>query len=210
MLMNGKIFARDNLFYLTAKYSRSSMTVKFVCLSLWCFLAFSSFSQQKVTDLDKSPLDESYFPPNYPILKMDGKVKEAPLARVIYSRPQKLGRQIFGGLVAYDQVWRLGANEATEIELFKTAKINGRTLPKGRYTLYAICADSVWTVIFNNEKDVWGLYYNPKKDVLRTEVPVQKTAEPVEAFTMYFENRGDGALLNILWDRVRVSVPISF
>jgi len=181
-----------------------------ISLALFCLISISSFAQQKPTDLDKSPMDMSYSPPNYPILKMDGKTKSLPLARVIYSRPQKLGREIFGGIVAYDKVWRMGANEATEIEFFKNAKINGKTLSKGRYTMYAICTDSIWTIIFNSDKDVWGLYYNPKKDVLRVNEPVQKGNESVEALTMYFEDMNGGTTLNILWDTTRVALPINF
>ena len=184
--------------------------MKKICAALFCLVTVSSFAQPKPTDLDKSPMDMSYSPPNYPILKMDGKVKIAPVARVIYSRPQKLGREIFGGIVAYDKIWRMGANEATEIEFFKNVKINGKTLNKGRYTMYAICTDSVWTIIFNSEMDVWGLYYNEKKDELRVNVPVQTNNESVEPFTMYFEDIPGGTNLNILWDTTKVALPISF
>jgi hypothetical protein len=184
--------------------------MKRICLALFCLISISSLAQQKPTDLDKSPMDMSYSPPNYPILKMDGKVKSAPVARVIYSRPQKLGREIFGGIVAYDKIWRIGANEATEIEFFKNVKINGKTLAQGRYTLYAICTDSVWTLIFNSERDVWGLYYNPKKDVMRVNVPVHAGNDPVEALTIYFEDFRGGTTLNVLWDTTRASLPIYF
>lgn len=178
--------------------------------ALFCLLSLSSFAQQKPTDLDKSPMDVSYCPPNYPILKMNGKVKDEPVARVVYSRPQKLGRDVFGSIVSYNQVWRLGANEATEIEFFRNVKINGKTILKGRYSIYAICADTAWTLILNTEKDVWGLLYNLKKDVYRTTVPVQKNSEPVEAFTIYFEDIQGGTILNILWDTVKVALPIKF
>jgi len=181
-----------------------------IFLALFSLITLSSFAQQKPTDLDKSPMDVSYSPVNYPILKMDGKVKSAPVARVIYSRPQKLGREIFGGIVAYDKVWRMGANEATEIEFFRNVKIGGKTLDKGRYTMYGICTDTMWTIIFNTEKDVWGLYYNPKKDVLRVNEPVQKNDGSVEALTMYFEDTTGGTKLNILWDTTKVSLPINF
>jgi hypothetical protein len=70
------------------------------------------------TNPDRSPMDMVYFPTDYPLLKMAGKTTASPLMRIIYSRPQKQGRQIFGGLVQYDMPWRLGANEATEIEFF--------------------------------------------------------------------------------------------
>ncbi len=184
--------------------------MKKVFVAVFYLLSLSSFAQQQPTELDKSPMDMSYSPPNYPILKMNGKITEQPVARVIYSRPQKAGRVIFGGIVSYGQIWRLGANEATEIEFFKNVKINGRTLPKGRYTLYAICTDTKWTIIFNTEKDIWGLAYNEKKDALRIDAPVQNINTPVEVFTMYFEDMKGGTTLNMLWDNVKVALPIYF
>lgn len=182
---------------------------KFLAALLILF-AFTANAQQKPTDLDKSPADISYCPANYPILKMNGKVTDAPIARVIYSRPQKAGRVIFGGIVAYNQVWRLGANEATEIEFFRNVKIGDKTVAKGRYTMYAICSETKWTIILNSEKDIWGLSYNSKKDVLRIDEPVQQLDAPVEAFTIYFEDAKNASTLNILWDNVKVSLPISY
>lgn len=177
---------------------------------LLLILAITSSAQQNPTDLDKSPMDMVYWPANYPILKMTGKATSAPVARIIYSRPQKAGRDIFGGIVGYGEVWRLGANEATEIEFFKSVKLNGKTVPKGRYTLYAICDQDKWTIIVNSDKDVWGLAYNQKKDVLRADLPVQKSDEPVEALTMYFTNDASTASLNILWDNTKVVVPFTY
>ena len=150
-----------------------------------------------------------YWPANYPILKMSGKITSPPVARVIYSRPQKAGRDIFGGIVGYGQVWRLGANEATEIEFFKPVKINGKTVPKGRYTLYAVCNADRWTIIVNGDKDVWGLAYNQKKDVLRADFPVQKNDDAIEVLTMYFNSEKNTANLNILWDNTKVVIPLT-
>ena len=107
-----------------------------------------TIAQQKPTDLDKSPLDVSYYPSNYPIIKMRGQTALAePAARILYSRPQLNGRTIFGEEIKYNEVWRLGANEATEIELFKNAVIGGKKVPKGRYTLYCIPTATKWTII---------------------------------------------------------------
>ena len=184
--------------------------MKKVIAIIFCLTTISSLAQQQPTELDKSPMDISYSPPNYPILKMNGKITAQPAARIIYSRPQKAGRMIFGGIVAYNQIWRLGANEATEIEFFKNVKINGKTLPKGRYTLYAICSETKWTIIFSTEKDIWGLAYNGKKDALRTNVPVQNMDTTVEALTMFFGDMKGGTALNILWDNVKVALPIYF
>lgn len=185
--------------------------MKHIFLALLVCSCLSSFAQQNPTDVDKSPMDVSYCPANYPILKMNGKVKDQPVARVLYSRPQKAGREIFGNLVSYNQVWRLGANEATEIEFFKNVKIGGKSIPKGRYTMYAICTPDKWTIIFNSEKDVWGLSYNQKKDVARVEAAVENMPQTVENLTMFFDTiSANSSSLNIWWDNVRVSVPFSY
>lgn len=177
------------------------------------FLLLCSFvvcAQQKPTELDKSPLDVSYCPPNYPIQKMNGKITMQPIARVLYSRPQKAGRDLFGNLIVYNQIWRLGANEATEIEFFKDVKIGDKKVSKGRYTLYAICSENTWSIIINSEKDVWGLSYNAKKDMARIDVPVQQTESITEYFTIYFDNTSSSGNLNIMWDKLKVAMPFTF
>ncbi|MEY3738623.1 MAG: hypothetical protein RL034_710 [Bacteroidota bacterium] len=168
-------------------------------------------AQQKPTDLDKSPMDMSYWPSNFPMLKLSGKASGEPFARVIYGRPQKNGRVLFGDIVQYNSIWRLGANEATEIEFFVPVKIDGKLVPKGRYTLYSIPNENNWTLILNTDNFSWGNFsYNAKKDLLRVQVPVLKTMDTTEAFTLYFEETNLGAGLIILWDQVKVMLPISF
>lgn len=161
--------------------------------------------------MDKSPMDMSYYPVNYPALKIQNKVTEPIVARIIYSRPQKGGRTIFGGLVEYGKVWRLGANEATEIEFYKHVRIGGKKIPKGRYTLYATVYEDKWTIILNKETDIWGAFkYDSKKDILRTDVTVQKTSDALEALAIVFEKSTDGLNLVIGWDTVKVVLPITF
>ena len=151
-----------------------------------------------------------YYPNNYPVLKIQDKATEPMVARVIYSRPQKNGRLIFGDLVEYGKVWRLGANEATEIEFFRSVKIGDKKVEKGRYTLYAIPAEDTWTIILNKDNDTWGAFkYDEQKDVLRTTVPVQKLNEGVEALAMTFEKSDSGCNLIIAWDNIKASLPIS-
>jgi hypothetical protein len=177
-------------------------------LALGLLLATQTVSaQQKPTELDKSPLDVTYMPANYPVLKMKNGVNGEPMARVLYSRPLKKGREIFGEEVKYDEIWRIGANESTEIELFRNATIGGKKVPKGRYTVYCVPTANKWTLIFNKENYSWGSYsYKPEKDVAKVDVPVQKNAESVEALTMYFDNSN----WIIMWDTVKVEVPVSF
>jgi hypothetical protein len=165
----------------------------------------------KLPALDKSPIDIAYFPDGYPVLKIRDKAADYPVMRVIYSRPQKSGRTIFGELVEYGKVWRMGANEATEIEIYQNVRVDGKKLSKGRYTLYAIVEQDKWTIIINKETDTWGAFkYDAKKDVMRTEVAVQKTAEPIESLSMVFEKTFTGANLVIAWDNVKVAVPMTF
>ena len=180
---------------------------------LLCFIISCSFSfsqSGKLPEVDKSPMDVSYYPNNYPILKIQNKATEPLAARILYSRPQKQGRKIFGELVEYGKVWRLGANEATEIEFYKDVKIGGKKVPKGRYTLYAIVSENVWTMILNKDTDTWGAFkYDSKKDVLRTDVVVQKTDEVVESMSMFFEKSTNGISLIIAWEQLKVTLPIT-
>lgn len=176
------------------------------------FIGYTGVAQTSISKLpaiDKSPMDMAYYPANYPVLKIQDKASEPLVARVIYSRPQKNNRVVFGELVEYNQVWRMGANEATEIEFYRDVKINGKKILKGKYTLYAIVNPTEWTMILNKETDTWGAFkYDQKKDVLRLAVPVQRTTEPADAFTLFFERIPNGMNLNIAWDTVLVSLPI--
>lgn len=180
---------------------------KTIFLAAFVLAAQFVMAQPKPADLDKSPMDISYDPANFPILKMRGQASGEPLARLVYSRPQKKGRDIFGQEVKYNEVWRLGANESTELELFKNATIGGKKVPKGRYTLYCIPTETKWTIIVSKENYTWGSFtYKSDKDVTRFDVPVQKNSDITEALTMYFDNNN----LVILWDYVKATVPVTF
>lgn len=185
-------------------------TICFLYLVCTCFVAAAQ-STIKLPEVDKSSMDISYYPNNYPILKIQNKLTEPLVMRIIYSRPLKQGRKIFGELVEYGKVWRLGANEATEIEFYKDVKINGKKIPKGRYTLYAIVNETQWTMIFNKETDTWGAFkYDSKKDILRVDVAIEKTDEVVDALSMIFDKVKNGAALIIAWEQVRVTLPVSW
>lgn len=187
------------------------MKKSFALILLTLGLSFTLFAQNSFTPMDKSPLDMIYYPTNYPILKIQNKVTEPLAARILYSRPQKNGRKVFGELVELGKIWRLGANEATEIELFKDAKIGTTKVKKGKYTLYAIPNNDKWTIIINKEMDVWGAFiYNQSKDVVRIDIKTEKTSELIEAFSMNFEKVATGINLVIGWDDVIAKLPISF
>lgn len=177
---------------------------------LCCFSITLALGQSKFPPMDKSPMDVSYYPVNYPILKIQDRATEPLLARVVYSRPQKSGRTVFGELVEFGKIWRLGANEATEVEFYRDVKIGGKKLKKGRYTMYALVTPEKWTIIFNTDTDTWGAFkYDAKKDVLRTEVPAQKNTDVLESLSMGFEKANGGFNLVAGWDDVMVRLPIS-
>ncbi|MEI2740674.1 MAG: DUF2911 domain-containing protein [Chitinophagaceae bacterium] len=179
----------------------SAFQLFFICL----------LAQNNLPPVDKSPMDMSYYPVNYPILKINDKITEPLAARVVYSRPQKAGRTIFGGLLKYGEVWRMGANEATEIEFFKNVRFGGKKINKGRYTLYAIVNETSWTIIINKETDTWGSFkYDAKKDVARKDITIQKTDTIIESLAMAFEKTLTGFNLVIAWDNVKASVPFTF
>ncbi|MEP6674631.1 MAG: DUF2911 domain-containing protein [Ferruginibacter sp.] len=174
------------------------------------FISIGLSAQSKFPPLDKSPMDMSYYPSGYPVLKIQDKATEPLAARVVYSRPQKNNRVIFGELIEYGKVWRLGANEATELELFQNVKIGSAKIKKGRYTLYAVPYAEKWTIILNKETDTWGSFkYDEKKDILRFDVPIQKQTEITDAFTMFFDKSTAGFNLVIVWDDVKVNLPIT-
>jgi hypothetical protein len=172
----------------------------------------SAGGQQKETvipsGLDKSPMDMSYYPQNYPILKMQHKNVEPITARLIYSRPQKNGRIIFGSLIEYGKTWRLGANEASEIEFFKDVTIQQKRIPRGRYILYCIPYSDKWIIKFNADLNTWGLQIDSTKDLFQFEIPIAKTNYPYEFFTMEFEPAEPGLQLAMMWDSVRAVLPI--
>jgi hypothetical protein len=131
--------------------------------------------------------------------------------KIVYGQPQKKGREIFGQLVPYDQVWRTGANEATEIHLTRDIKINNTDLKAGNYSLFTIPGKEKWTIIINGDLGLWGAYnYNVKSDVLRFEVPALTIAEANEAFTIQIDQKNDKADLIMAWDKTKVTAPIQF
>lgn len=160
---------------------------------------------------DHSPMDMVYYPSDYPFLKMAGKSSGLPNIRVIYSRPQKEGRKIFGGLVKYDIPWRLGANESTEIEFFTPATIQNKKIKPGRYILYCIPQETKWTFILNSNLYSWGLQQNRQLDQLQFEAPVEKNTLFIEYFTIAFEKKSDrSADMLFLWDEAKVKMTLDF
>ncbi len=158
----------------------------------------TSMNAQKFAGLQKSPTDISY-------AKADRNAK--PEIKVVYSRPQKKGREIFGDLVKYDKVWRTGADEATEIKLFKDMKIGDKTVKAGTYSLFTIPGEKEWTIILSSDLDIWGSYsYEKGNDVARIKVPAS-SGDALEVFSIAFKKVDKGYHMVMGWDTTRVEVP---
>jgi len=174
-------------------------------------IVLKSATQNPYIDMDVSVMDMSYYPVDYPKLKMGHLVSSPPLARVIYSRPAKHGRTIFGGLVPYNTQWRMGANEATEIEFFKNAVIGNNKVPAGRYIIYCIPQENNWKIILNKDIYTWGEEIDSSKDMMNFVVPAEKSTKPCEYLTMFFKGeKQDNTELFIAWDDIIARLPIGF
>jgi Protein of unknown function (DUF2911) len=162
---------------------------------------------------DQSTMDMSWCPANYPLEQMQGN-KQKLIARVIYSRPHKKGRKIFGNspesLCVYGKPWRLGANEATEITFFENVNIAGKNIEKGTYVLYCIPNESKWTIILNTNLYTWGLHIDETKDIFRTDIPTIKQTPSIEDFTLFFEDTKTGCNMVMVWDNVKTILPMVF
>lgn len=130
---------------------------------------------------------------------------------VTYSRPNVKGRVIWGELVPYNEVWRTGADEATTISFSEDVVLNGNKVPAGKYSLFTIPGKDEWTIIINKTAKQWGAFnYDKSKDLLRFQVKPEKT-EFIESLAYYFSDVSvSDAILNIGWEKLKVSFKISF
>lgn len=127
-----------------------------------------------------------------------------------YSRPGVKGRQIFGGLIPYGQVWRTGANQATKIIFSTPVKLNGTEVPAGTYALFTIPGKDEWTIIISKGAEQWGAYkYSDKEDVVRFKATPVALEHAVDTFTIEFNKiKDDGSDLNLLWDKTEVPIKL--
>ena len=186
----------------TTHYAPLHLCVKTLMMGLILTALCFTFdaSAQKWRGPDKSPLDMTS-------LK---KSRTSPLiARVIYSRPQKKGRTIFGELVPYGKLWRTGANEATEVTFYRDVTVGGKAIKAGSYALFTIPQADQWTVILSTKPHQWGSYGHQESDeAARIQVPVKKTAEPLEYFSISLGMNENDGVMYLGWDNVMVAVPI--
>ncbi|MFA5669609.1 MAG: DUF2911 domain-containing protein [Balneolaceae bacterium] len=132
--------------------------------------------------------------------------------KVVYGQPYRKGRTIFGDWEPYGEVWRTGANEATEITITNTILMNNEAIEAGTYSLFTIPYEDHWTIILNNALGQWGAFdYNTNFDYKRFDVPTIPLNNHVEAFSISFsEVQSSMTSLILEWDVIRVEIPIRF
>lgn len=128
-----------------------------------------------------------------------------------YSAPSVRGRQIFGGLVAFDEVWVTGAHSATSISFSEDVQLDGKLLEKGKYGLFTIPGENEWIVIINKN---WDQHladdYDEKDDVLRAKIIPKKMNNPVEQLNFKVEDLGSKkGLIVFQWSDIEVRIPLS-
>jgi hypothetical protein len=125
---------------------------------------------------------------------------------VDYGRPSRRGRRIFGEVVPFDQVWRTGANAATQFSTDLDLLVGGTRIAAGRYTFWTLPTAQGATLIINRQTGQWGTQYDPAMDVVRLPMRVEPLAEEVERFTIGIASTAAGGELRFDWDRTRWSL----
>jgi hypothetical protein len=128
---------------------------------------------------------------------------------VDYSSPRMRGRKIYGGLVPFNEVWRLGANKATTFDTTADVIVDGKEVPAGNYTLFAIPTPSRWTLIISKKTGEWGIPYPGESfDFARVPMAISSLPAKLEDFTISFAPSGDVCAMHADWEMTRASIEI--
>lgn len=172
--------------------------IKTLLVLMLSLFSFTIFAQNKEEKVRVSPKAE--------VMQVVGFTE----VRIIYSRPGVKGREIWGGLVPYNQVWRAGANEATKFIFSTDVLIEGKPLKAGSYSFFAIPGKNEWTLIFNKVADQWGAFeYNETQDALRIKVKPEKSSVFQEWLTYTITRTSDySAVIRLEWEKLKVPFKI--
>lgn len=171
---------------------------KITCL--WCSLALGSSIPLTAQELE--------IPRSSPMASVS-QVIGVCRVMVNYGRPSVRERQVFGGLVKYNKVWRAGADEATTLSFNYEIKLGEKNVPAGKYGLFMIPQEDSWTVILNSDWNQWGAYnYDSKNDVVRIKVTPQAIDHTEMCTYSFTEVTKTTAVLNMQWENTQISIPI--
>lgn len=163
---------------------------------------------------DASPMDLAMYPnraryQNY--LKPEEKAANQPKIKVVYSRPQMKGRKIFGELLPYGEMWRVGANQTTLISFYEDVTIGGKDLRKGTYGLFAKVHENNWEFIIHKNTQSWGPANHDEKDNLVTvKAMTAATPKTLDALSITFQEKGTNQVDMIIgWENTMARLPVT-
>ena len=174
---------------------------------LFFILIFSFSCDSKDTTPNEVPLGNRKSP-----IAIASISDESSYIKVVYGQPYRAGREIFGDLQPYGEIWRTGANEATEITITEPILMGEQVIESGTYALFTIPNEETWTIILNMDLGQWGAFeYSENRDYVRFDVPVMNLDMPIEAFSIEFSEVNRAlTTMSLTWDKVRVEIPIRF
>ena len=167
----------------------------------------------KFAEMDKSPMDAAHYPrraafQNY---LSDNDPDRGLKIKVLYCRPSKKERDVFGGLEKWGTDWRLGANEATEVTFYQAVEIGGVHVDAGTYTMFAQIYPSNWILKISTERFIAGVSNRDlTQDIVAVSIPTEKMSKAREEFTIGFQKVDDGNVNMIFeWDQTKAELPIN-
>lgn len=176
--------------------NKKIITSMLLCALLSSIVAFG----QKFDKIDDAPVDISY---------LTTRKIPKPLIKVVYGRPQKESDIVFGKQVPYGEIWRTGANEATEVKFYTDMSFGRKLVKAGTYVLHTIPGEKEWTIILNSNTDTWGAYfYDETKDVVRIKIPA-KEGEVMDVFSIGFKEDFQNTFMVLAWDATRIDIPLA-
>lgn len=176
--------------------NKKKITSMLFCALLSSMMGFS----QSFDKPDKAPVDITY---------LTTKKVPRPLVKVVYSRPQKESQQVFGHQVPYDEIWRTGANEATEVKFYTDMSFGRKLVKAGTYVMHTIPGEKEWTIILNSNTDTLGtFFYDETKDVVRIKIPATES-EAIDYFSIGFKEDFKDTFMVLAWDTARIDIPLS-
>jgi hypothetical protein len=138
------------------------------------------------------------------------KLPDGKTVKTDYSSPRVKGRKIYGGLVPYGQVWRLGANESTTFVTDADLTVGGTNVPAGSYTIFAVPNADKWQLVISKTTGEWGTQYPGEgQDLARVDMKVSQLPSKLENFTISYQPSGEGCTMNVDWDTTRASVDLA-
>jgi hypothetical protein len=183
-------------------------------LALLFSIVALQLSAQNFAPIDKSIMDIVYFPQGahrvYMAKTAEDKAKIMPKIKIIYSRPLLNGRKAFGELVKFDQSWRLGANESTEITFYQAVKIGDTVLAPGSYTLYCTPSATSWKLRVHPNLEGWGIFgFDETKDIASITANTTNTDTKIEAFSIaMYEASPKVVHIKVGWENTIVEFPV--